>query len=371
MNSQHSIINEPIESTISSNLTETNPVFDRNLSFSSLSSVASINGSSRNTSFLSKRMTMTTHHSRNYDSASSFKNTFSGNSLNRAMEYTPKPKYCNNCLKHGHSFYQCKTPISSFGLIVFRQRPVADTSPPIVEYLMIRRRDTLGFIDFMRGKYSVFDKSYILNMIVQMTNTEKTRLVEWSFSDIWRELWGDSITAGSGGGHISSQYRAEEQVSREKFQLLRSGVLINTDFYTLEMLVESTRKGGTQWEYAEWGFPKGRRNYQEKDYDCAIREFCEETGYSASGLMPIQNIMPYEEIFTGSNYKSYKHKYYLTYMPYEESLRECAVQSSEVSCAEWKSYEDCVASIRYYNVEKLRVLENVHYTITRFLFPTT
>jgi 8-oxo-dGTP pyrophosphatase MutT (NUDIX family) len=312
-----------------------------------------------------------------------------GNSLNRGMEYTPKPKYCNNCLKHGHSFYQCKTPISSFGLIVFRRRPIAaecditEAKNPSdgsrvhrrginhvgerIEYLLIRRRDTLGFIDFMRGKYSVFDKSYILNMIVQMTDTEKARLVKWSFNDIWRELWGDSSSGGGTSGH-SSQYRAEEQSSRDKFQSLRSGILLNTEFYTLEMLVESTRKDGTQWEYAEWGFPKGRRNYQEKDYDCAVREFCEETGYSATGLIPIQNIAPYEEIFTGSNYKSYKHKYYLTYMPYEESLRECAVQSSEVSCAEWKSYEECVASIRYYNVEKLRVLEKAHHTITRFLF---
>lgn len=319
-----------------------------------------------------------------------------GNSLNRGMEYTPKPKYCNNCLKHGHSFYQCKTPISSFGLIVFRRRPIAESSATApecditgarnpsdgsrihlrgsilvgerIEYLLIRRRDTLGFIDFMRGKYSVFDKSYILNMIVQMTDTEKARLVKWSFNDIWRELWGDSSSGGGNSGH-SSQYRAEEQSSRDKFQLLRSGILLNTEFYTLEMLVESTRKYGTQWEYAEWGFPKGRRNYQEKDYDCAVREFCEETGYSALGLVPIQNIAPYEEIFTGSNYKSYKHKYYLSYMPYEESLRECAVQSSEVSCAEWKSYEECVASIRHYNVEKLRVLEKAHHTITRFLFP--
>ena len=54
-------------------------------------------------------------------------------------------------------------------------------------------------------------------------------------------------------------------------------------------------------------------------------------------------------------------------MPYEESIRECAVQSSEVSCSEWKTYEDCMSSIRYYNVEKKRILENVHQTILRYL----
>jgi ADP-ribose pyrophosphatase YjhB (NUDIX family) len=189
------------------------------------------------------------------------------------------------------------------------------------------------------------------------------------FGDIWRELWGGETA------NLNVQYRNEEQISRDKFNTLRSGVLLKHDFYTLETLVQTTLQDKNNnnnmsiWEYAEWGFPKGRRNYQEKDYDCAVREFCEETGYTKSlnGLIPIQNIMPFEEIFMGSNYKSYKHKYYLTYMPYEESIRECSVQSSEVSCAEWKTYEDCMVSIRHYNVEKKRVLENVHQTILQYL----
>jgi len=28
--------------------------------------------------------------------------------------------YCNNCGKYGHLYHQCKTPITSFGVIVFR-----------------------------------------------------------------------------------------------------------------------------------------------------------------------------------------------------------------------------------------------------------
>jgi ADP-ribose pyrophosphatase YjhB (NUDIX family) len=266
-------------------------------------------------------------------------------------------------------------PITSYGLIVFRKCPalhsvsLIDTltddtlkashiEPERIEYLMIRRRDTLGFIDFMRGKYSVYNKEYILNMIVQMTISEKNRLLTQSFNEIWTELWGNET--------ISDQYRSEEDISRDKFASLRLGVVVTDDFYTLETLIKST-KDEALWEFAEWGFPKGRRNYQEKDYECAVREFCEETGYPTSSIIPIQNILPFEEIFTGSNYKSYKHKYYLTYMAYGNSLRDCAVQSSEVSCAEWKTFEDCMRSIRNYNVEKKRVLENVHKTITEFL----
>ena len=271
----------------------------------------------------------------------------------RHISDSRQPGYCNNCGKYGHSFHQCKMPITSYGLIVFRKSPLGH-----IEYLMIRRRDTLGFIDFMRGKYSIYNKEYILNMIVQMTDSEKTRLLSHSFNEIWSELWGNET--------MMEQYRVEEESSREKLAALRWGVVLKDDFYTLDSLIQSTRNQPS-WEFAEWGFPKGRRNYQEKDYECAVREFCEETGYAESVLVPIQNILPFEEIFTGSNYKSYKHKYYLTYMSYADSMKECAVQSCEVSCAEWKPFEDCLSSIRYYNLEKKRVLGNVHRTITDYL----
>ena len=260
--------------------------------------------------------------------------------------------YCNNCGKYGHSFHQCKMPITSYGLVVFRKRTDNE-----IEYLMICRRDTLGFIDFMRGKYSIYNKEYILNMVVQMTDQEKTRLLTKSFTEIWSDLWGNEA--------ILDQYRAEEHISREKHASLQRGVVLKDDHYTLESLIRGTF-ASPSWQVAEWGFPKGRRNYQEKDYECAVREFCEETGYPESALMPIQNLHPFEEIFTGSNYKSYKHKYYLTWMSYTESLQECTVQSSEVSQAEWKTYDECLSSIRPYNMEKKRVLENVHSTLTEY-----
>ena len=43
--------------------------------------------------------------------------------------------------------------------------------------------------------------------------------------------------------------------------------------------------------------------------DC--REWEEETGISKHDLMIIKNILPYNEVFIGSNYKSYLHRYFL------------------------------------------------------------
>ena len=256
--------------------------------------------------------------------------------------------YCNNCGKAGHIYNQCKIPITSFGVIVFRKNP--ETAK--YEYLMIRRKDTLGYIDFMRGKYLVQNKHYILNMLKQMTVDEKAGLKTQNFEELWRKLWGNSS--------VSNKYKTEHFSSGEKFNMLCNGIASKNDFFTLCTMIEETEKNDDEnWKEPEWGFPKGRRNYQEKDYDCAVREFCEETGYQAGVLKNIQNVHPLEEIFTGSNYKSYKHKYYLMYMNYPDSLQNTHFEPSEVSKMEWKTFEECISVIRPYNLEKIRLLKNI------------
>ena len=67
---------------------------------------------------------------------------------------------CNNCGKHGHMFHQCKMPITSYGIIVFK--PASDNG---FQYLMIRRKDSFCYIDFLRGKYSPYTIEQIQNII--------------------------------------------------------------------------------------------------------------------------------------------------------------------------------------------------------------
>ena len=258
--------------------------------------------------------------------------------------------YCNNCGKGGHLYHHCKLPITSNGIISFRK---GENS--IIEYLLIRRKDTLGHIDFMRGKYSVTNRQYIINMLNQMTMDEKSRLSTDSFETLWNTVWGENT--------LSAQYKNEESSSSEKFSMLRSGIVINNDKYTLNELINQSNES-EQWNEPEWGFPKGRRNHQESDYDCAVREFREETGYSHKMLHNIQNLIPYEEIFTGSNYKSYKHKYYIMFMNYKDSLVQYPFEESEVSKLEWKTYDDCIKSIRPYNYEKKQMLTKLNKTLT-------
>ena len=261
--------------------------------------------------------------------------------------------YCNNCGKNGHLYHQCKLPITSIGIVSFR---IYNNKP---EFLMIRRKDTLGHVDFMRGKYSINNKEYILNMLNQMTIQEKENIKTCDFETLWKNIWGDNKS-------LSIQYKNEETISREKYNHLKGGVQFNDKIYTLTDLIEESN-ASSQWLESEWGFPKGRRNHKETDYDCAIREFSEETGYNPKLLENIQNIIPYEEIFTGSNYKSYKHKYFVMFMSHVNSMCENKFERTEVSKMEWKSYEECISSIRPYNVEKKRTLTKIYDCVTQHI----
>lgn len=250
--------------------------------------------------------------------------------------------FCNNCGKNGHLFHNCRQPITSIGIIAFR--------PSIkgVQFLMIRRKDSLGFVDFMRGKYPLNNENYIKTIINEMTIDEKKRLCSQDFNKLWKNLWGE---------FIGIQYRGEEKISKEKFYALKEGIKVNNKEYNLDSLVKNSTKN---WVDTEWGFPKGRRNYQEKDLTCALREFEEETGYNKSGVKIIQNILPYEEIFTGSNMKSYKHKYYLAYMKIENTESISDFQKTEVSKLDWLTYEECLSAIRPYNLEKREIINKVN-----------
>jgi hypothetical protein len=302
------------------------------------------------------------------------------NNAQHAQHAQHAQQYCNNCGKHGHLFSNCVVPITSLGIIACRKKPthslsatggVSELDANIIdgtvstaahkmsknefEYLMIQRIDSFGYIEFMRGKYSIHNYSYLRNIIDEMTVQEKQNILTKPFDELWVSLWGD---------YSGLQYRGEQQLSKNKYLQLKNGIKWDGVNYNLESLVASST---TQWETAEWGFPKGRRNHQEKDLDCAFREFSEETGYNKECLKQIFNILPYEEIFIGSNVKCYKNKYFLCNMNANSELSYSrGYQTSEVNNMKWLSYDECMNIIRPYNIEKKNMLTSINNTLHKF-----
>jgi 8-oxo-dGTP pyrophosphatase MutT (NUDIX family) len=203
---------------------------------------------------------------------------------------------------------------------------------------MIRRKDSFGFIDLIRGKCSPLNTLRIKRCVDEMTLDEKERVLTVPFELLWRELWGEPI---------GSKTTQDELQARDTFNAIVMNGLNN--------VVANSK---TAWTETEWEFPKGRRNTRERELECALREFEEETGISSTNIAVLDNVTPYEETYIGSNNKSYKHKYFVAKMV-GDRVNLASFQRTEVSKLEWKTLEECKQSIRPYNIDKIRIITQV------------
>jgi 8-oxo-dGTP pyrophosphatase MutT (NUDIX family) len=254
--------------------------------------------------------------------------------------------YCGNCGKKGHTYKNCKEAITSLGVVLYKINSYNQ-----IEYLLIRRKDTIGFVEFMRGKYSINDIEYIKNLFLEMTKKEINNIINSPFDILWNNLWLDQK---------SKQYKNEYLKSREKFNEIKNNNILQNIIKVVKYF----------WEETEWGFPKGRRNLRESDLNCAKREFSEETGINSKDINILTNIKPIEEIFMGSNNIEYKHIYYIASCTKDVNIQidtNNIVQKSEVSSIEWLTYENAIEIIRPYHIQKKKALQIINEIIREYL----
>jgi 8-oxo-dGTP pyrophosphatase MutT (NUDIX family) len=165
----------------------------------------------------------------------------------------------------------------------------------INKILLVQRRNTIGMIEFIRGKYDVTDFDYIVKLFNMMTFDEKRILRQHDSFDMIRTVIGLKR---------EYNYKSEYDDAKNKFIILKQN--INGD--KVNALLD---KSYTKWSSPEWGIPKGRRNNKEYDIETAIREFVEETGIKYKNINVYRNIKPIEEIYTGINGVVYKHIYFI------------------------------------------------------------
>lgn len=268
------------------------------------------------------------------------------------------PIFCANCGGIGHVYKNCNHPVTSYGIICFRLR-----KGRVPEYLMVQRKDSLSYVEFIRGKYSIEKKNYILSLVSNMTPWERENIRSLTFDQLWKSLW---------QAEDCKAYQKEYADAKAKFDVLRKGYMMKNDqnelyYFDFDYILNNTFSCLME---AEWGFPKGRRNINENDFSCAIREFHEETGMHPRYIRIIGNQKPFEEVFTGTNRIRYKHIYYLAscgfvdgnlYNPYNK------IQSREIKDVKWFTYEEAQEKINCYNIERKELFRRVHQVITKNL----
>ena len=257
-------------------------------------------------------------------------------------------KYCNNCGIKGHLYKDCHNPIMSFGHILFRR----DNN----KILMIQRKDSLCYIEFLRGKYDIFNINYIQILINKFTNEEKENLIKYEFDNLWKKLWLID------NEEITYQIKNDYIKGKEKYDKLKEGYLyhktneyVNFDYFL--------KKSNTNYISSEWEFPKGRRNNKETNKECAEREFKEETNYNKNDYQLISNITPFSEEYLGENRVRYKHIYYIGYL---NNLKKGIKvdtnninQFTEIKDIQWLTKEESLNKIRNYHHTRRKVIEQI------------
>ena len=347
-----------------------------------------------------------------------------------------RKRFCSNCGKIGHEFKSCKEPIISWGIIninivndtyeslilkdkfstknntfckiISKSYPDItcyisdniklfedisdsykldnDTIPCItndhiqkfcyykdkIRFMMVSRRFSLGFIEFIRGKYNVDDSKMIINLFEQMYEDEIVFIRKNQYDNILYHFLNrnnepkDVVLNRIYEGRYSNEY-CEAKI---KFNLLLDPqedvdnmVPLSLSFYTQRIK--------PKWKNPEWGFPKGRRDkHVEENLSCACREFEEETGYMSNEYIVLNKIEPIEEKLTGTNGIKYKHVYYLSI----DNCDNCNTidinrdyDSYEIGEIKWFSYDEAMLHIRPYHFEKKKILTRVYLFTLNYL----
>jgi 8-oxo-dGTP pyrophosphatase MutT (NUDIX family) len=254
-----------------------------------------------------------------------------------------KPQTCRNCGINGHLYKDCIHPIMSFGIICYK----IDEDDNI-RYIMIQRKDSLSFMEFIRGKYNVNDAMYIRQLVSSMTLNEKNLLVNKQFDEIWNYAWYQNSSS-------NIKHTTEYIDSKHKFEYLMTNNILSSIVHNVMHVVDQEQ---------EWGFPKGRRKLKESDIDCAVREFCEETRLTSNDMHILEDILPFEEIFFGTNNVLYKHTYYIAKIKNKDIPisvdQNCIEQMREVRALNWFCYEEVLQRIKLYNIERHQIIQKAH-----------
>ena len=282
--------------------------------------------------------------------------------LYRGSQNQNQKNFCTNCGGNGHVFRTCIAPVTSHGVIMVRsvtdlniENSLTSSSSLVtglenekLQFLLIQRRDSLGFIELIRGRYKSNDLDYIRLHLGGITKEEQLRYRDGPFDVLWNSMW------GLNNSHL---YKNEFENAKAKWHLIHTGIADDTGkVWTIDDLIATANPPK---ETPEWGFPKGRRDAQESDYVCAMREMEEETGVLEKEVICINNIEPIVESFFGSNHVHYCHKYFIVWVPSTIDIKfnsENDHMRREIGDIQWFSIDDALNRIRSENIEKKEAL---------------
>ena len=288
---------------------------------------------------------------------------------------TSKKLYCMNCSKMSHLTKHCQEPICSYGIICVKFDESIKIQPLSLEkflvnklidieeynfsnltklskidyyknkikFLMIERKHSFSYIEFMRGKYDENNKESVSNLLNLMTKIEIDYLLNNNFNYLWNDLWKKTSNYKS--------YQKEFEIALFKFNKIKQKIIEYVDYDKL-------------YDTPEWGFPKGRKDKNEKNLDCAIREFEEETGIDYTKYLILHRLNTIDETVIGTQNKLYKLIYYLGIINNNDDVNlefKNEYQEREIGDIKWLTFEELLPKIRPYFKDTITMIYKIYF----------
>ena len=180
---------------------------------------------------------------------------------------------------------------------------------------------------------------------------EKHRLLNISFRELWSDLW-----------LLKDDFKENDDYLKclVKFNKIKEGFKINDKIISIKILIHSSQYN---YPYSEWEFPKGRRNMNENDFECAKREFNEETNYDTNDYDIINNISPFTEEFLGENNVRYKYIYFIGKLNNYDKILSLDPnnneQITEIKDIKWLSKKEALNKCRDYHMSRKKLINNI------------
>lgn len=291
--------------------------------------------------------------------------------------------YCRNCDKKGHIYKTCSEPKISNGVIAFNIKNFKKSLTPIlgkfikknynddlflqkcesdlnninknIKFLMVQRKHSLGFLEFIRGKYNTNNIDSIAFLIEQMTPNEIKKIKENDFDYLWNNVWNENENNDTKNTIKNISHQKEYILSKQKFYDLK---LNNLDIFT---------KVSPKFNFNEWGFPKGRRDPYEPDIVCAMREFEEETSFKESNYAIFDECDYIRENLKGTNGIDYAHNYFYAIMDDDANNNNNNKNNKEISNMQFMNINECLNVIRPYHNNKIKIIKNIYTIINNFI----
>lgn len=215
-----------------------------------------------------------------------------------------------------------------------------------IQFLIVQRKHSLGYMEFMRGRYSIDNIDTLIHLVEQMSPNEISDITKKDFDNLWNGLWDLN--------NIKNKNHHKEYVqSKHKFyQIKLNYPNIFTDIKPL-------------YSFNEWGFPKGRRESYESDLVCAIREFEEETGLEETSYNVLEKCKSIRENLTGTNGVHYAHNYFLSIINDNSNNKD--ETNREIGQRQVLNILQCLDKIRPYHKNKIRIIKHIYTVINDFL----